>query len=43
MGLEELLASVFEAVDRMAIRLGRRPDVMIVDADGVGMAGFYRR
>lgn len=34
---------VYEAVDRMAVQLGRRPDVLIVDSEKVGMAGFYRR
>lgn len=34
---------VVDAVDRMAVRLGRRPDVMIVDTNGDGMAGFRKR
>jgi predicted O-methyltransferase YrrM len=34
---------VVEAVDGLATRLGRPPDVLIVDMDGVGMAGFCRR
>jgi len=34
---------VVNTVDRMAVQLGRRPDVLIVDSDAVGMAGFYKR
>ena len=31
------------AVRGMAIALGREPDVLIEDSNGIGMAGFYRR
>jgi len=34
---------VVQAVDAMAIMLGRLPDVKIIDNKGIGMAGFYRR
>lgn len=35
---------VFEAVNQMAERLGKEgPDVLVVDTDLVGMAGFYKR
>lgn len=34
---------VVDAVLWMAERLGRQPDVLIQDARGIGMAGFYRR
>ncbi|MFO7743382.1 MAG: class I SAM-dependent methyltransferase [Anaerolineae bacterium] len=34
---------VVEAVQALAARLERQPDVVIEDAQGVGMAGFYRR
>ncbi len=34
---------VCQAVDGMAERLGREPDVLVVDSNGVGMAGLYRR
>jgi predicted O-methyltransferase YrrM len=34
---------VFNGVNRMGAVLGREPDVLLVDEDGVGMAGFYRR
>ena len=34
---------VVAAVDGLAQRLGRRPDVLLVDSLEVGMAGFYRR
>ena len=31
------------AVDTMSAKFDRKPDVSIVDTDGIGMAGFYRR
>jgi predicted O-methyltransferase YrrM len=34
---------VVQAVDEFAARLGRRPDVLVVDEQSVGMAGFVRR
>lgn len=34
--------NVIKTVDRLALRLGRRPDVMIVDSNSVGMAGFWK-
>jgi predicted O-methyltransferase YrrM len=33
---------VVQAVDEFAARLGRGPDVLVVDERSVGMAGFYR-
>lgn len=36
-------AIVFAELNRMAERLGRPFDVLIVDRDKIGMAGFYRR
>jgi predicted O-methyltransferase YrrM len=35
---------VYEAISQLGLKLGRDPDVMIVDTDElIGMAGFYRR
>ena len=34
---------VYDGVNRMATLLGREPDVLLVDEERVGMAGFYRR
>lgn len=34
---------VYEAVNKMAVMLERDPDVLLMDTDGIGMAGFYRR
>lgn len=34
---------VYRAINEMAKKLGREPDVLIVDNDRVGMAGFIRR
>lgn len=34
---------VYDAVNGMGERLGRAPDVLVVDTDRIGMAGFYRR
>jgi len=34
---------VVEAVNDMARAVGRVPDVLIIDSDAIGMAGFYRR
>jgi len=33
---------VYEAVNGFAARLGREPDVLVVDDRGVGIAGFYK-
>ena len=33
---------VVAAVDRLGEKLGRRPDVLVVDEQKIGMAGFYR-
>ena len=33
---------VVAAVDALGKRLGRLPDVLVVDSDGIGMAGYYR-
>ncbi len=35
--------SVVATVVAMGVALGRDPDIMIVDNNGIGMAGFYRR
>jgi predicted O-methyltransferase YrrM len=34
---------VYKAVNEMAALLGRQPDVLLMDTDEIGMAGFYRR
>ena len=34
---------VFEGVNELAERLGRKPDVLIIDDGQVGMAGFVRQ
>jgi len=34
---------VYAVVNDMGERLGRVPDVLLVDAEKIGMAGFYRR
>lgn len=31
------------AIDTMAVKFNREPDVSVVDTDGIGMAGFYKR
>lgn len=33
---------VYQVVNAMAQRLGREPDVLVMDDEGIGMAGFYR-
>jgi len=33
---------VVAAVDALGEKLGRRPDMLLVDDDGIGMAGYYR-
>jgi len=33
---------VCKAVDGMGEKLGREPDVLVIDDTGIGMAGFYR-
>jgi predicted O-methyltransferase YrrM len=35
--------NVVNTVDKMAVKLGRRPDILVVDAAGTGMAGFRKR
>lgn len=34
---------VYEALNEFAAKLGREPDVLVVDDTGVGLAGWYRR
>ena len=34
---------VFEAVNNLGEHLGRKPDVLIIDNNNVGLAGFYRQ
>ena len=35
-------AIVVQVIDNMANRLGRGPDVKIIDTNGIGMVGFYK-
>lgn len=34
---------VVNAVDKLCAQLGRSPDVVCIDTDGIGMAGIYKR
>jgi len=38
-----LCRPVYAAVGRLGEMLGREPDVLVMDDDGLGMAGFYRQ
>jgi len=39
----KLCPPVYNAVNRLGEMLGREPDVMVMDDEGRGMAGFYNR
>jgi predicted O-methyltransferase YrrM len=34
---------VYDAINEIGDRLGRKPDILVVDSDKVGMAGFIKR
>lgn len=36
-------ANVVATVDKFAVKLGRRPDILVIDTEGTGMAGFLKR
>lgn len=42
-GSKRATPKVFDAVNELWVRLGRGFDVLVVDDDSVGMAGFYKR